>query len=189
MFDLPKRGFEVTESPVLAGPCAACGKIGRGEFPVGVVAPVQVGPTVRAAAVHRTPPMMPDQRTAARMGDFFGGPMAQGTVRAACENAGVRLAPTVAWIGQALQTAGVTHADETGRRVAGQRHGRHARATTRLTGVACHAKRGKEAFDARAIVSGFLGTLLHEGGKPDRDLLCPHGRVHCASLAGIDRPL
>ena len=157
MFDLPKRGFEVTESPVLAGPCAACGKIGRGEFPVGVVAPVQVGPTVRAA----------------------------------CENAGVRLAPTVAWIGQALQTAGVTHADETGRRVAGQRHGRHARATTMLTWVACHANRGKLAFDALGMLSGFFGTLIHDGGKPYRDLLCSartggHGnRLHIYHIAKL----
>jgi transposase len=144
VFDLPWLGFEVTEHPVLAGPCAACGKIGRGKFPAGVVAPVQYGPAALAAAVHLTHhPMMPVQRTVALMGDFFGLPMAQGTVLAACEEARVRLVPSVALIGQALQRAEVAHSDETGRRVAGKLHWMHALATTTLTWVACHAKREK----------------------------------------------
>ena len=176
VFDLPPLRFEVTEHPVLAGPCAACGKIGRGEFPAGVVAPVPYGPAARAAVVHRTHQhMMPDQRTAALMGDFFGLPMAQSTVLAAGEEARIRRVPTVALIGQALQGAEVAHADETGMRVAGKWHWRHALATTRLTWVACHAKRGKEAFDALGILSDFLGTLIHDGWKPYRDLLCKHG--------------
>ena len=176
VFDLPPLRFEVTEHPVFAGPCAACGKICRGEFPVGVVAPVQYGPAARAAVVHLTHQhMMPVQRTAALRGDFFGLPMAQGTVLAAGEEARIRRVPTVALIGQAIQTAEVAHADETGMRVAGKLHGMHALATTMLTWVACHAKRGKEAFDARGILSGFLGTLIHDGWKPYRDLLCQHG--------------
>ena len=176
VFDLPPLRFEVTEHPVFAGPCAACGKICRGEFPVGVVAPVQYGPAARAAVVHLTHQhMMPVQRTAALRGDFFGLPMAQGTVLAAGEEARIRRVPTVALIGQAIQTAEVAHADETGMRVAGKLHGMHALATTMLTWVACHTKRGKEAFDARGILSGFLGTLIHDGWKPYRDLLCQHG--------------
>jgi transposase len=183
VFDLPKLGFEVTEHQVLAGQCAACGKIGRGKFPEGVNAPVQYGPTALAAVVHLTQhPMMPVQRTAALMGDFFGLPMAQGTVLAACEDASVRLAPTVALIGRAFQTAQVAHADETGMRVAGKLHWMHALATTMLTWVACHANRGKRAFDALGILSGFLGTLIHDGWKPYRDLLCTHGLCNAHHL-------
>jgi transposase len=183
VFDLPPLRFEVTEHQVLAGPCAACGKICRGEFPTGVVAPVQYGPAALAAVVHLTHQhMMPVQRTAALMGDFFGLPMAQGTVLAACEEARVRLAPSVALIGQSLQRAEVAHADETGRRVAGKLHWMHALATTMLTWVACHAKRGKEAFDALGILSDFLGTLIHDGWKPYRDLLCQHGLCNAHHL-------
>ena len=126
--------------------------------------------------------MMPDQRTAALMGDFFGLPMAQSTVLAAGEEAGTRLVPTVALIGQALQGAEVAHADETGMRVAGKLHWMHALATTMLTWVACHAKRGKEAFDALGILSDFLGTLIHDGWKPYRDLLCQHGLCNAHHL-------
>ena len=101
---------------------------------------------------------------------------------AVCEEACVRLAPTVALIGQAIQTAKVAHADETGMRVAGKLHWMPALATPMLTWVACHAKRGKEAFDALGILSDFLGTLIHDGWKPYRDLLCKHGLCNAHHL-------
>ncbi len=176
VFDLPKRGFEVTEHQVLAGQCAACGKICRGEFPEGIRAPVQYGPAALAAVVHRTHHhMMPVQRTAALMGDFFGLPMAEATVLAASEEARIRLQPTVDAMGHAIQTAPVAHADETGMRVAGSLHWMHVLATETLTWVACHAKRGKQAFDDLAILPGFLGTRIHDGWKPYRELRCQHG--------------
>lgn len=176
VFDLPKLGFEVTEHQVLAGQCAACGKICRGEFPEGIHAPVQYGPAALAAVVHLTHHhMMPVQRTAALMGDFFGLPMAEATVLAASEDARIRLQPTVDAIGHAIQTAPIAHADETGMRVAGSLHWMHVLATETLTWVACHAKRGKQAFDDLAILPGFLGTLIHDGWKPYRELRCQHG--------------
>ena len=176
VFDLPTLGFEVTEHQILAAPCTVCGKICRGEFPAGISAPVQYGPAVLAAVVHLTHHhMMPVKRTAALMGDFFGLPMAEATVLAANNDARVRLQPTVDAIGQAIQGAKIAHADETGLRVAGSLHWMHALATTMLTWVACHTKRGREAFDAFAILPNFLGTLIHDGWKPYRELLCKHG--------------
>jgi len=181
--DLPALKFETTEHQVLAASCAACGKICRGEFPAGIFAPVQYGPAVMAAVVHLTHHhMMPVQRTAALMGDFFGLPMAEATVLAASEEARVRLQPTVDAIGQAIQDAKIAHADETGMRVAGSLHWMHALATTMLTWVACHTKRGREAFDAFAILPGFLGTLIHDGWKPYRELLCKHGLCNAHHL-------
>jgi len=182
VFDLPPLRFEVTEHQVLAAQCA-CGKICRGEFPPGISAPVQYGPAAMAAAVHLTHHhMMPVQRTAALMGDFFGLPMAEATVLAASEEAAVRLAPTVALMGEAIQTAEVAHADETGMRVAGKLHWMHALVTATLTWVGCHEKRGKRAFDALGILPGFLGTLIHDGWKPYRDLLCKHGLCNAHHL-------
>lgn len=183
VFDLPVLAFEVTEHQVLAAPCAACGKICRGTFPEGVSAPVQYGPAVMAAVVHLTHHhMMPVRRTAALMGDFFGLPMAEATVLAASEEARVRLQPTVDVIGQAIRDGKIAHADETGMRVAGSLHWMHALATTMLTWMACHAKRGKEAFDAFAILPGFLGTLIHDGWKPYRELRCTHGLCNAHHL-------
>lgn len=151
VFDLPALGFEVTEHQVLAAQCA-CGKICRGEFPGGIFAPVQYGPAALAAVVHLTHHhMMPVQRTAALMGDLFGLPMAEATVLAASEEARIRLQPTVDSIGRTIQSAQIAHADETGMRVAGSLHWMHVLATTMLTWVACHAKRGGQAFDALAI--------------------------------------
>lgn len=176
VFDLPVLGFEVTEHQVLAAPCAVCGKICRGEFPDGIFAPVQYGPAALAAMVHLTHHhMMPVQRTAALMGDFFGLAVSEATVLAASEDARVRLQPTVDSIGQAIRDAKIAHADETGMRVAGSLHWMHALATTMLTWMACHTKRGRAAFDAFAILPKFMGTLIHDGWKPYRELLCKHG--------------
>ena len=183
VFDLPVLRFEVAEHQVLAGQCAACGKICHGEFPEGLDAPVQYGPAALAAVVHLTHHhMLPIQRTAALMGDLFELPMSEATVLSACEEAKGRLEPTVASIGQAIQAAPLAHADETGLRVAGSLHWMHVLATTMLTWVACHAKRGKEAFDALAILPGFMGTLIHDGWKPYRELLCQHGLCNAHHL-------
>lgn len=182
VFDLPPLRFEVTEHQVLATQCA-CGKICRGEFPSGIFAPVQYGPAAMAAAVHLTHHhMMPVHRTAALMGDFFGLSMAEATVLAASEEARSRLQPTVDSIGAALQVAEVAHADETGLRVAGSLYWMHVLATAILTWVGCHAKRGREAFDAFAILPNFLGTLIHDGWKPYRELLCKHGLCNAHHL-------
>ncbi len=180
--DLPPLRFEVTEHQVLATQCA-CGKICRGEFPPGIFAPVQYGPAAMAAAVHLTHHhMMPVRRTAALMGDFFGLSMAEATVLAASEDARSRLQPTVDSIGAALQFAEIAHADETGLRVAGSLHWMHVLATAMLTWAGCHAKRGREAFDAFAILPNFLGTLIHDGWKPYRELLCKHGLCNAHHL-------
>ena len=183
VFDLPTLRFEVAEHQILAGQCAGCGKICRGAFPESISAPVQYGPAALAAVVHLSHHhMLPVQRTAALMGDLFELPISEATVLAACEEAKERLEPTVESIGQAIQAAPIAHADETGLRVAGSLHWMHVLATTMLTWVACHAKRGKEAFDALAILPGFMGTLIHDGWKPYRELLCKHGLCNAHHL-------
>lgn len=183
VFDLPPLRYEVTEHQVFAATCRRCGKVCRGTFPEGVSAPVQYGPAALAAVVHLAHHhMLPVQRTAALMGDFFGLPMADATVLAASEEARNRLIPTVGKIGQAIQSAEVAHADETGMRVAGSLHWMHVLATTTLTWVACHAKRGRQAFDALGILPGFLGTLIHDGWRPYRDLACQHGLCNAHHL-------
>lgn len=175
MLDIPPLHHEVTEHQVVEIRCT-CGKICRGAFPEGVSAPVQYGPRIKAAVVHLTNHhMMPIARTGALMGDFFGLPMSDATVLSANEEAKTRLADTVAAIGNALQTAPVAHADETGMRVAGKLHWMHVLATSTLTWIGCHPNRGKKAFEAFGILTGFLGTLIHDGWKPYRELPCKHG--------------
>lgn len=119
VFDIPPLRHEVTEHRVLESRCT-CGKVHRGKFPAEVTAPVQYGPRIKAAVVHPTHHhMMPVARTGALTGDLFGLPLSDATVLSINEEARVRIAPTVAAMGEALKTVPVAHADETGMRVAG----------------------------------------------------------------------
>ena len=182
VFDLPPLCHEVTEHQVLES-CCTCGKVHRGKFPGAVAAPVQYGPRIKAAVVHLTHHhMMPVARTGALAGDLFGLPMSDATVLAINEEARVRLAPTVAAMGEALKTVPVAHADETGMRVAGKLFWLHVLATSTLTWIGSHMNRGKKAFDAFGILAVFAGTLVHDGWKPYRDLACTHALCNAHHL-------
>jgi transposase len=182
VFDLPPTHYEVTEHRVLEARCA-CGKWHRGEFPEGVNAPVQYGPRLKGAVVHLTQHhMLPAQRTADLMGDLFDLPLSDATVLAAVEEACERLEPTVTAIGQAISAAPIAQADETGMRVAGKLHWLHVLATTYLSWMGIHPNRGKKAFDAFGLLSAFVGTLVHDGWKPYRDLACYHALCNAHHL-------
>jgi transposase len=182
VFDIPALRHQVTEHQVTEIHCL-CGKICRGAFPDGVTAPVQYGPRIKAAVVHLTHHhMMPVSRTGDLMGDLFGLLLSDATVLAASEEAAGRLAGTVTAIGKALQAAPVAHADETGMRVAGSLNWMHVLTTATLTWVGVHLNRGKKAFDAFGILTGFLGTLVHDGWKPYRDLACKHSLCNAHHL-------
>jgi transposase len=182
VFDLPPTHYEVTEHRVLEARCA-CGKWHRGAFPEGVKAPVQYGPRLKAAVVHLTQHhMLPAQRTADLMGDLAGLPLSDATVLAAVAEARERLEPTVTAIGQAVIAAPIAQADETGMRVAGQLHWLHVLTTTCLTWIGIHPNRGKKAFDAFGLLTSFVGTLIHDGWKPYRDLVCKHALCNAHHL-------
>lgn len=182
VFDIPFLHHEVTEHQVLVAQCA-CGKMHRGEFPAAVTAPVQYGPRIKAAVVHLTHHhMMPVARTGDLMDDLFGLPLSDATVLAINEEARALLAPTVAAMGEALKSAPVAHADETGMRVAGKIHWLHVLATSTLTWIGAHMNRGRKAFDAFGILTAFTGTLIHDGWKPYRDLDCLHGLCNAHHL-------
>jgi transposase len=182
VFDLPPLSHEVTEQQVFETICS-CGKAHRGEFPATVSAPVQYGPRLKAAVVHLTHHhMMPVSRTGDLMGDLFGLPVSDATVLAINAEAGTRLAPTVTAMGEALKGTPVVHADETGMKVAGTLYWLHVLATSVLTWIGAHANRGKKAFDAFGILGEFVGTLIHDGWKPYRDLACTHALCNAHHL-------
>ncbi len=182
VFDIPPLSHEVTEHQILQVRCS-CGKLHRGEFPAGVTAPVQYGPRIKAAVVHLTHHhMMPLARTGALMGDLFGLPLSDATVLGMNEEARLRLSPVVSAMGEALKSAPVAHADETGMRVAGALQWMHVLATPTLTWIGSHVNRGGKAFDALGILAMFTGTLIHDGWKPYRDLNCTHGLCNAHHL-------
>jgi transposase len=182
VFDLPPTQYVVTEHRVLAA-CCVCGKWHLGVFPEGVNAPVQYGPRLKAAVVHLTQQhMLPAQRTADLMGDLAGLPLSDATVLAAVAEARERLEPTVTAIGQTIIAAPIAHADETGMRVAGKLHWLHVLATSCLTWLGIHPNRGKKAFDAFGLLTSFVGTLIHDGWNPYRDLVCKHALCNAHHL-------
>jgi transposase len=182
VFDLPPMRYEVTEHQVLES-CCACGLCYRGEFPEDVKAPVQYGPRLKAAVVHLSQHhRLPAQRTADVMGDLCELPLSDATVLAAVADAGERLKPTVAAIAQAVVATPVVHADETGMRVAGKLHWLHVLATSLLTWMGIHRNRGKQAFDVFGLLNAFVGTLIHDGWKPYRDLACTHALCNAHHL-------
>ena len=182
VFDIPPLHHEVTEHQVLEARCA-CGRVHRGEFPAGVAAPVQYGPRIKAAVVHLTHHhMLPVARTGDLVGDLFGLPLSDATVLAINEEARTLLTATVMAMGEALKTAPVAHADETGMKVAGKIHWLHVLATAAVTWIGAHANRGKKAFDAFGILPAFAGTLIHDGWQSYRDLACVHGLCNAHHL-------
>lgn len=182
VFDIPSLHHEVTEHQVLEAQCT-CGLVHRGEFPEGVTAPVQYGPSIKAAVVHLTHHhMMPVARTGDLTGDLFGLFLADATVLAINEEARTRLESTVAAMGDALKTVPVAHADETGMRVGGKIYWLHVLATATLTWIGAHANRGTKAFDAFGLLTKFAGTLIHDGWTSYRDLKCVHGLCNAHHL-------
>lgn len=182
VFDVPVRPPEVTEYQVIET-CCACGKVHRGEFPVGVTGPVQYGSHIKAAVVHLTHHhMMPVARTGALVGELFGLPLSDATVLAINQEARTIVAPIVTDIGETLKTVPIAHTDETGMHVSGKLYWLHVVATTLLTWIGCHAKRGRQAIDAFGILTEFVGTLVHDGWKTYRDLACTHALCNAHHL-------
>ena len=77
--------------------------------------------------------LVPLQRSCALMHDVFGLGISQASALAFCQQAAKALQPTVAAIGQAVQSAPVVHADETGIRVQGKLAWLHCAVTSSLT--------------------------------------------------------
>jgi transposase len=84
---------KVIEYRIVAGTCT-CGHTHRSDFPEGVAAPVQYGPSVSALAVYLTQyQLLPYQRTAELLAQVGGIPLSPGSVHRAVAVAGHRLKP------------------------------------------------------------------------------------------------
>ena len=182
IFDLPVLRAQVTEHQLIRSTCA-CGAEHVGAFPAGIHAPAQYGAGVKALAVHLNQQhFVPLQRTCELMGDVFGLPMSQASVLAFTAQAAEHLSTTVDAIGQAVQTAPIVHADESGIRLQGQLQWLHCMVTPTLTYLAHHPKRGAQAFDALGILGGVQGTLVHDGLLAYKNLDCVHSLCNAHHL-------
>ena len=165
---------KVTEYRTVAGTCA-CGRDHRSDFPEGVAAPVQYGPSVSALAVYLTQyQLLPYQRTAELLAQLGGIALSPGSVYRAVQVAGQRLKPMEQAIRDALITAAVAHADETGMRVGTELYWLHVLSTPELTAYFPHPKRGAEALGAFGLLELFTGILVHDHWSAYERYLCLH---------------
>ena len=137
--DLPEVRLVVREHQVEEVSCPACQQVSRGSFPVGVEAPMQYGPQMRALAVYlHEYQLVPLARVSELLADVCGCEVSEGTVLTWVECAAERLAPTVAQIADWVSVSPLQHADETGLRIAGQLQWLHVNSTRFLTHLAWH---------------------------------------------------
>ena len=182
VLELPTFKLQVTEHRLMRTQCQ-CGAVHEGQWPSDVQAAVQYGASVKALAVHLNQHhLLPLARTTALLGDLYGANLSQATVQSFAQEAAHVLSPTVAAIGQAVQTSAVAHADESGIRIQGKLAWLHCLVTKHLTWLAPHAKRGSQAIEALGLLHGFKGTLVHDGLASYKQLDCTHSLCNAHHL-------
>lgn len=164
VFDLPPVKISVVEHQSLTKRCGSCGHWSRGRFPLGVEAPVQYGPGLRARCVYLLNyQLLPYQRTSELMRDLFGCQMSQATLSNIMREGAENLIETELEIKDQLRRSKTLHVDETGLRVANRLHYVHVASAERLTHYGCHTRRGTRAMDEIGVLPRFGGTLVHDG--------------------------
>jgi transposase len=163
VFDLPPVKISVVEHQALTKRCGSCGHWTRERFPLGVEAPVQYGPGLRARCVYLLNyQLLPYQRTRELMRDLFGCRLSQATLSNIVRKGAANLIETELEIKDRLRRCKTLHADETGLRVATRLHYIHVASSDELTHYGCHTRRGTRAMDEIGVLPHFSGTLVHD---------------------------
>jgi transposase len=164
VIDLVPVRLRVTEHRAEVVCCPACGKRTKAQFPAGVKATVQYGPSILARALYlHDYQLLPYARTAEAMRELFGCAMSAGTLSTAVKQCAAGLIETELKIKRRLRRSSVIHADETGLRVEGKLAYVHVASTPRLTHYGADARRGKAAIDEIGILPQYRGTCVHDG--------------------------
>jgi transposase len=144
--------------------CASCGRRTKAEFPSGVTATVQYGPSILARALYlHDYQLLPYARAADAMRELFGCAISAGTLSTAVRRCATGLVGTESKIKTGLRRSPIIHADETGLRVKGKLAYVHVASNERLTHYAADVRRGKAAIDEIDILPAYRGTCVHDG--------------------------
>ena len=165
VFDLPVVSIEVTEHQAEIKQCPQCGEVSKGQFPVGVTAPVQYGTRIKAQGVYfNQNHHVPLKRTREILLDLYGHSPSAATIIAASRELERRIEPVNATVKEYLiETETPIHCDETGLRVEGKLHWTHVTSTEQATYLAVHSKRGRKALDEIGILPRRQGQVVHDG--------------------------
>ncbi|MBA3747663.1 MAG: transposase [Solirubrobacterales bacterium] len=135
-----------------------CGHVSAGTFPVGVGAPTQYRPRVRALGVYLCVfQHLPYDRAALALRDIAGAGVSTGTLMTWAAAAADGLCDFDERLRGLLEAAQVAHFDETIARIAGRLGWVHSASTDKLTRYTAHVRRGCEAIDAAGVLPGFAG--------------------------------
>lgn len=119
VFELPAVAAIVTEHRRVRVACPGCARKVLAELPAGCPAGA-FGPRLEATVIALTATRLSREQVAALVWDCFGCPIAAASVQAICERASAALAPAQSEIENAIESAAVVNADETGWKVAGK---------------------------------------------------------------------
>ena len=176
VFDLPPLQVAVSEHRAERKRCPDCGQLNAAEFPAAVTQPVQYGPRLQAVAAYlRSYGLLPYQRTAELFADLFSTPVSAGTLVTINDRCGERLSGLNEALRAAVSAQPVVCFDETGMSIGGELHWLHVASTELLTYYEGHAKRGREAFAAIAILPNFGGTAVPDNWQSYFGYPCSHG--------------
>jgi transposase len=165
--DLPPVRLVVTEHRSERVRCPHCHTLTPAVFPVGVEAPAQYGPRVRALAVYLSQEqLVPFARVRAVLSEVIGCPLSVGTVVSLVQRCAAALEAHETATQAVLQAASVLHTDETPVRVNGQWQYVQVCCTDQLTHFGVHPQRGATATEAIGILPQFEGTAIHDGWTP-----------------------
>ncbi len=163
VLEIPEPRLEATDHVVVRKHCS-CGCETRGEFPPEATGPVCWGPRVRATGAYLVGRQhLPLERAGEAMADLFAAPMGEGTLAGLLPDAAGRLGGFMAQIVAALRACPVVHADETSVRVKVELAWVHTVSSPDYTHLAIHAKRGIEGIAAIGVLTGYTGTIVHDG--------------------------
>ena len=156
--DLPEVRLLVREHQVEEVCCPRCQQVSAGSFPVGVEAPVQYGPNLRALAVYLYQyQLVPLARTCELLCDLCDCQISEGTLTAWVELAAQTLEPTIARIADCISVSCVQHGDETGIRVRGKLHWMHVNSTRWLTHLPGTPSEARRRWKRSASGHAFMG--------------------------------
>lgn len=160
-------------------------------FPVGVVAPIQYGASVKAYTVYLSQfQLLPYDRIRDQLQEHMGLPVSVGSIYNFNQEAAQRLTDLAfeGWVKQKLLLSPCNHADETGINISGQRFWLHTLSNSSLTLLMPHAKRGGEAMDEMGVLPQFSGILCHDHWKAYfRYTQCCHALCNAHHLRELER--
>ena len=173
--DLPPIKLRVVEHRCLQRKCTHCGKMNKGSFPKRLRKGVQYGPRLKSWMVYlQNYQMLPYARAQELLSDLVGHRLSCGSLANFQKQCAKHLNAFKLNLAQGLLHSPVIHGDETGISVNRTNHWIHVLSNSKLTWLAHHEKRGKQAMDDIGVLPFYQGHLVHDRLSSYFSLGCEH---------------